>query len=139
LRGLPRLAGFLLASVVGGLVFSSLYKALVDRPRPDLVTHYSEVYSASFPSGHSMMSATIYISLAALLMRAEPHAAVKLYILVVAVALCLLVGFSRVYLGVHWPTDVLAGWTAGIGWATLCYFFGSRFGFLPRRQSELQS
>jgi len=109
-----------LASVTGGVLISQTMKWAYARPRPDLVPHGAEVFTASFPSGHSMMSAVVYLTLGALLARTQPDRAVKSYILVVAVMLTVLVGVSRVYLGVHWPTDVLAGWTLGGLWALLC-------------------
>ncbi|MAM63000.1 phosphatase PAP2 family protein [Maritimibacter sp. UBA3975] len=112
---------FLLASVGGGIALSSLAKAAFDRPRPELVPHGSIVHTASFPSGHSMMAAVAYLSLGVLLARVQPRRRLKVFILCVAVTLTLLVGISRVYLGVHWPTDVLAGWLAGAAWAALCF------------------
>ncbi|MFG6157692.1 phosphatase PAP2 family protein [Halomonas sp. 1390] len=108
-------------AVPGGILLSTIMKAGFDRPRPDLVPHDSIVYTASFPSGHAMMSAVTYLTLAALLIRVQPELKLKAYILGVALLLTLLVGISRVYLGVHWPTDVLAGWTAGAAWAALCW------------------
>jgi undecaprenyl-diphosphatase len=111
---------FLLVSVAGGVMVSSLAKAFFDRPRPALVPHDSIVYTASFPSGHSMMAAVTYLTLAALLARIEPKGTVKLYLLSVAIFLTIGVGISRVYLGVHWPSDVVAGWAAGAAWALMC-------------------
>ncbi len=111
---------FLLAAVGGGLGLSTVAKRFFDRPRPDLVPYDSLVFTASFPSGHSMMAAVTYLTLAALLARITPRAVVKLYFLTVAVLLTAAVGISRVYLGVHWPSDVLAGWAAGAAWALLC-------------------
>ncbi|MCE8017704.1 phosphatase PAP2 family protein [Halomonas sp. MCCC 1A17488] len=113
----------LFASIVvpGGMLLSTLMKMGFDRPRPDLVPHEAMVYTASFPSGHSMMSAVTYLTLAALLIRVQPALRLKAYLLILAILLTLLVGMSRVYLGVHWPTDVLAGWTAGAAWAALCW------------------
>ncbi len=108
-------------SVAGGILLSTLIKMGFDRPRPDLVSHGSHVYTASFPSGHSMMAAVVYLTLGALLARVRPHKRVKAYILSCAVVLTVLVGISRVYLGVHWPTDVLAGWAVGAAWALLCW------------------
>jgi undecaprenyl-diphosphatase len=108
-------------SVGGGTALSSLLKLGFQRPRPDLVPHAVEVYTASFPSGHAMLSAVVYLTLGALLMRVQPLWRVKLYVLALAVLATLLVGMSRVYLGVHWPTDVLAGWCVGAGWALLCW------------------
>ncbi len=111
---------FLLISVIGGLMVSSFAKQFFERPRPELVPYDSIVFSASFPSGHSMMSAVTYLTLAALLARLEPRRRIKLYLLSVAVLLTVGVGISRVYLGVHWPSDVIAGWAAGAGWALIC-------------------
>lgn len=104
----------------GGLLVSSVLKNAFDRPRPN-VDHYAYVYTSSFPSGHSMLSAVVYLTLGSLLTRIVPQRAVKVYIIVVALLLTLMVGLSRVYMGVHFPTDVLAGWTAGLVWAMLCW------------------
>lgn len=109
-----------LVSVTGGVLISQTMKWAYARPRPDLVPHGAEVFTASFPSGHSMMSAVVYLTLGALLARTQRDHAVKIYILTIAVMLTMLVGASRVYLGVHWPSDVLAGWTLGGVWALLC-------------------
>ncbi|GIZ50115.1 phosphatase PAP2 family protein [Noviherbaspirillum aridicola] len=108
-------------SVAAGMGLSSLLKYVFARPRPDLVAHATEVYTHSFPSGHAMLSAVVYLTLGALLARsrAEPH--VKIYLLSVAGLLTVLVGVSRVYLGVHWPSDVLAGWAIGAAWALACW------------------
>jgi undecaprenyl-diphosphatase len=111
----------IVAAVVGGLILSTVLKQLFARPRPDLVPHGSAVYTASFPSGHSMMSAITYLTLGALLARVQTRKRLKAYLLCLAIILTVLVGVSRVYLGVHWPTDVLAGWTVGAVWALLCW------------------
>lgn len=111
----------ILAAVGGGLLISTLMKQGFDRPRPDLVPHGSYVYTTSFPSGHSMMSAVTYLTLGALLARVQPRRQLKAYLLMIAILLTVLVGITRVYLGVHWPTDVLAGWTAGAAWALICW------------------
>jgi undecaprenyl-diphosphatase len=116
-----RAAAFLAVAVGGGILLSTLFKAGFDRPRPDLVSHLSLVYTASFPSGHSMMSAVAYLTLGALLARLHKGRAVQVFIVAVAILITLLVGASRVYLGVHWPTDVLAGWAAGAAWACMCW------------------
>ncbi len=113
--------GFLLAAVGGGLVLSSLLKACFARPRPDVVPYLSQIYTTSFPSGHSMMSAVVYLTLGAVLARMVRRPRLKFYFLAIALLLTGLVGCSRVYMGVHYPTDVLAGWTAGLVWATLCW------------------
>ena len=111
---------FVLASVSGGVLISQAMKWAYARPRPDLVSHGAEVFTASFPSGHSMMAAVVYLTLGALLARTQVGRRVKIYVLAVAVLLTMLVGVSRVYLGVHWPSDVLAGWALGGMWALIC-------------------
>lgn len=121
MQGRGRAALFVLGAIASGMLLSSLMKLGFDRPRPDLVSHGAMVYTASFPSGHSMMSAVTYLTLGALLARVQPLRRLKVFVLSVAVILALLVGLSRIYLGVHWPTDVLAGWTAGACWASLCW------------------
>lgn len=105
----------------GGLALSTLLKYFIDRPRPDLVPHLSHVYTTSFPSGHSMMAAVVYLTLGSLLARVVAQRATKIYFIVVAMVITFLVGVSRVFMGVHWPTDVLAGWSAGLVWAILCW------------------
>ena len=112
---------FVLASVIGGVLISQSMKWAYARPRPELVPHGAEVYTASFPSGHSMMAAVVYLTLGVLLARTQTDRIVKAYIVAVAVIVTVLVGTSRVYLGVHWPTDVLAGWALGAAWALLCW------------------
>lgn len=119
-----------LSAVVGGILLSNLLKFGFDRPRPDLMLHESVVYTTSFPSGHSMMAAVTYLTLAALLNSAQRRRRLQAYLLLVAILMTLLVGLSRVYLGVHWPSDVLAGWTAGAAWAALCWLSAR---FLQRR------
>jgi undecaprenyl-diphosphatase len=110
-----------LLSVIGGVIVSQFAKLAFARPRPELVPHGAEVYTASFPSGHAMMAAVVYLTLGALLARTQSGRSVKTYVLAVAVILTMLVGASRVYLGVHWPTDVLAGWALGGTWALACW------------------
>jgi undecaprenyl-diphosphatase len=107
-------------SICGGALLSSLLKGGFDRARPDLVPHEVQVFSASFPSGHAMLATTTYLTLGALLAQVQTGRRAKLYLLSWAVFLCILVGASRVYLGVHWPTDVLAGWCVGGAWALMC-------------------
>jgi undecaprenyl-diphosphatase len=116
-----RVAIFTLLACGGGLALSSLLKYTIDRPRPELVPHGNQIYTSSFPSGHSMMSAVVYLTLAALVARVLEKKRLKGYTLGVAVMLTLLVGVSRIYLGVHWPSDVLAGWAAGAAWALGCW------------------
>lgn len=109
-----------LIATLTGLLLSTGLKYLFDRPRPE-VDHYSHVYTSSFPSGHSMLSAVVYLTLGSLLTRLVEERHVKVYVIVAAIVLTFLVGISRVYMGVHYPTDVLAGWTAGLVWAMVCW------------------
>lgn len=121
LRRQRRAAAFVFGAVVGGIVLSTLLKAGFDRPRPDLVPHESHVYSASFPSGHSLMAAVVYLTLGALLARVHARRTLKIYFVTLAVLVTMAIGISRVYMGVHWPTDVLAGWSVGAAWVVLCW------------------
>jgi undecaprenyl-diphosphatase len=116
-----RLMLFLLASTFGGLLLSQGLKMAFARPRPTVVPHLAEVYTSSFPSGHSMLSAVVYLTLGSLLTTAVPRRRLKAYVLGLALLMTALIGVSRIYLGVHYPTDVLAGWTAGLVWALLCW------------------
>jgi undecaprenyl-diphosphatase len=121
-----RAALLVLTSVLGAVGFSYLLKGLFGRARPALVPHLVVVHSASFPSGHAMLSAAVYLTLGALLARLQTRLLVKAYVLICALLLSFLVGVSRVYVGVHWPTDVLAGWAAGAAWASLCWMLARR-------------
>ena len=121
LDGKRRMALFVCGSVLSGLIASTILKDLFVRPRPDLVPRAAYSSGASFPSGHSMMSAITYLVLGALLARSQERKRLKAYFFLLAALLTLMVGVSRVYLGVHWPTDVLAGWTAGAVWALFCW------------------
>ena len=121
LQGMRRVAMFTLLAILGGLLFSTLLKVGFDRPRPDIVTHGALVYTASFPSGHSMLSAVVYLTGAALLATVHQTRRLRIYLIGCAVLTTLLVGISRIYLGVHWPSDVLAGWAAGSAWAAACW------------------
>ena len=114
-----RSAIFVALATISGALLSSLLKIGFDRPRPDLVPHLTHVYSASFPSGHAMVSAVVYLTLGTLLARVVSGFWSKVFIMVVAVLLTGLIGLSRLYLGVHWPSDVLAGWAAGAAWALM--------------------
>jgi undecaprenyl-diphosphatase len=112
---------WVIVAILGGTLVSLGLKGVFDRPRPDLVAHLAAAQGASFPSGHAMLSAVAYLTLGALLARLERRRRAKIYVVSVALALTLLVGASRVYLGVHWPTDVLAGWCVGAAWAGVCW------------------
>jgi undecaprenyl-diphosphatase len=112
---------FVLGATASGFAVSAALKALFRRPRPEIVPHLMRAYHSSFPSGHSMISAVVYLTLGVLLVGLVHDRRLKFYFLAVAVFLTFLVGISRVYMGVHYPTDVLAGWTAGLVWAAICW------------------
>jgi undecaprenyl-diphosphatase len=115
-RGTALLVG---GAVGSGAIVSALLKLGFDRPRPDLVAHLSHAYSSSFPSGHAMLSAVTYLTLGVLLARAHERRRTKIIVMTYGVTLTVLIGLSRIYLGVHWPTDVMAGWALGAAWAAL--------------------
>jgi len=118
LAGLRNAALLMVVCVLSGTALSTLLKMNYDRPRPELET-FTHQFTSSFPSGHSMLSAVTYLSIGALLARLAPTMALKIYALSAAVFLTILVGFSRLYLGVHFPSDILAGWCIGAAWALL--------------------
>lgn len=129
----PRHVALLVVSVAGGQLLTLALKRGFARPRPDLVPHAAFVYTASFPSGHAMMSAVVYLTLGALLARVLPRRRMKLLVVACALAATVLTGLSRVYLGVHWPTDVIAGWAIGASWAVACWLAAD---FLDRRRGR---
>ena len=112
---------FILVAMVGGVVLSFTLKSFFGRERPDLTLHLVTVHTPSFPSGHAMLSAVVYLTLGALLAQMVLRRADKMYFITVACGLTMLIGLSRVYLGVHYPTDVLAGWSIGLAWALICW------------------
>jgi len=115
-----------LGATVTGSLAVALAKGLVARPRPELTDHLVTISSASFPSGHAANSAIIYLSIATILMQIVEGRAARSYILAAATLLVVAIGCSRVYLGVHWPSDVLAGWSFGILWAIAWWMLGAR-------------
>ena len=123
-----RTAVVVMATAASGDVLNFVLKNLFLRPRPDVVPHLRDVSgTTSFPSGHAMESAIIYLTLGAMLMQLAERRLTKVYCIGLAVFLTLLVGISRVYLGVHYPTDVVAGWMFGFFWASLCWIVAKRF------------
>lgn len=110
------------ALILGGVVICAslvgeVLKALYDRPRPNLVPHGTYFAEASFPSGHTTTSTTGWMTLALVVASLETRTRAKIFPFVIAAVVCVLTGISRVYFGVHWPSDVLAGWILGSGWA----------------------
>jgi undecaprenyl-diphosphatase len=121
LQGRWRIAAFIASASVGAWLLTEGLKLIVQRPRPTVVPHLRDVTALSFPSGHAMTSAAVYLTLGALLTRVVERRLTKAYCFAVAVLLTVLVGASRVYLGVHYPTDVVAGWLIGVSWALGCW------------------
>jgi undecaprenyl-diphosphatase len=117
----PAAAMLMLASVCGGMLLNECLKAAFGRARPTLVPHLVEAQSSSFPSGHTMLAAATYLTVAGLLTRVVVRRAERRFILCAGAGITLIVGVSRVYLGVHWPSDVVAGWLIGTAWALACW------------------
>jgi undecaprenyl-diphosphatase len=144
--GGPTVLGLMLAAVVGFLLLQTRYhtalfvvattstgelvsyilKHTFNRARPTVIPNL-RIMSPSFPSGHAMESAIVYLTLGAVLMRVAETRLTKLYLMGVATLLTTMVGISRVYLGVHYPTDVVAGWIVGLVWASLCWLIAQHF------------
>jgi undecaprenyl-diphosphatase len=142
LHGLYRNGLFVFVASVGGWILNGLLKAAFARTRPDIVPHLREVVDSSFPSGHALTSAAVYLTLGALLMRIAEGRLAKYYCITIAMLVTFLVGTSRVILGVHYPSDVLAGWLIGMTWALLCWVIErtlERRAGLKREQLEHQA
>ena len=122
-----RSAVAIVLTAASGEVLNSALKSLFMRPRPDVVPHLRAAFETSFPSGHAMQSAIIYLTLGAMLMRLSERRLTKIYCCTVAMLATFLVGLSRVYLGVHYPTDVLAGWIVGLFWASVCWLVAQHY------------
>jgi undecaprenyl-diphosphatase len=127
-------AAFVLAATWGGQLVCLGLKHFLNRSRPEIVPHWDDVMTSSFPSGHSMMAAVVYLTLAVLLVNVVQGRRLKSYVIGLAVMATFLVGVSRVVLGVHYPTDVLAGWTAGLVWALFC---GLSAAFFKRNREQI--
>jgi undecaprenyl-diphosphatase len=115
----------LLGASFTGYALMMLLKNSFARPRPAIVPHLTEFHSSSFPSGHALISVVVYVTLGFQLLRVIDHQRLRVAIIVTVVLLTTLIGVSRVFLGVHYPTDVLAGWTAGLVWSLL-WLIGAR-------------
>ncbi|MCJ2185315.1 phosphatase PAP2 family protein [Novosphingobium beihaiensis] len=116
---LRREAVLLAFTVTGAAIVNSAAKALAGRPRPEIVPHLTAASGYSFPSGHSFNGAAIYIAMALTFAALSPRRAVRHTLIACAMALSVAIAWSRVWLGVHWPSDALAGWLGGAGWAFL--------------------
>lgn len=119
IAGQGHIAPVLPGAFFSAIVAENLLKAAFARPRPDIVGHLIETHTMSFPSGHAMVGAVVWLTLGALVAHVSPSRAFRRYAIAVAVAMTFLIGASRLYLGVHWPSDVLAGWSLGIAWTAL--------------------
>ncbi len=120
-------AFFVFMTAISGELVSYAMKSVFARPRPGITPHLREAFSSSFPSGHAMQSAIIYLTLGAMLMRITSGRLTKIYCFTVAMLLTFLVGLSRVWLGVHYPTDVIAGWIIGLIWASVCWLVAQHY------------
>ena len=122
-----RTALFVFATAASGDLVNHAIKGVFARARPTVVPHLRDAFSTSFPSGHSMESAIVYLTLAAMLMRIVDGRVTKAYCLGLAILITGLVGVSRVFLGVHYPTDVIGGWIIGLFWASLCWLAAQHY------------
>lgn len=126
----------ILIATIGGALLSLGLKELFVRERPPLIFHLLTVKSLSFPSGHATMSSVVYLTQGALFAKVQTNKKIRIYTLMVALVLVFLIGTSRVYLGVHYPTDVLAGWSVGLAWASLCWIAVKYFQKRKNRKSK---
>ena len=110
-------AAWIGASIAGASLIDAALKIWLNRPRPEVVPHLAVVSNASFPSGHAMISAATYLTLGIMIAEVQSRRVARIYLVGFAGVLVFLIGCSRVYLGVHWPSDVLAGWCFGGLWA----------------------
>lgn len=115
-----------LAASLGGLVLGAVLKGIFQRPRPTVVPALTHVAFSSFPSGHTLNAAVVYLTLGLLLAQLSENRRLKVYFVVVACLVTMLVGLSRVYLGAHYPSDVAGGWSAGATWAGICWIVARR-------------
>jgi len=120
LAGKPRLAALVVACSVGSALVNYWLKLFFDRGRPTVISILQPASGLSFPSGHAMISVALYLTLGVLIAGSLQRRALRIYVVAAAALLAFLIGFSRMYLGVHYPTDVLAGWTVGLAWALVC-------------------
>jgi len=116
---LRREAVLLALTVILGWLVAYGIKLLVGRPRPEIVPHLTDAGGASFPSGHSFNSAVVFIAVALAFATMSSRQSVRITVIGSAILLSLAVAWSRVWLGVHFPSDVAAGWLGGAGWAFL--------------------
>lgn len=116
----------LVSAVGGAAILSNAIKLSLLRERPAITTHLTDVWSSSFPSGHAMVSAAAYLTVGMMLASTQETKRARIYLVSFAVAMTVLIGLTRIYLGVHWPSDVVGGWCAGAAWALLFWVFMRR-------------
>lgn len=121
LSGKRRTVVFILLAVLTGIIVEHVMKSGYGRPRHDLLPHGVLATSWSFPGGHSMNAAVVYLTLGNLLAQTQRRVSIKAFLISFSVFLSILIGVSNLYLGVRWPTDVFAGWTLGLSWAMVCW------------------
>lgn len=127
-----REALFLVVAVSLGTLLNRILKLAIARPRPDIVPHGTYVSNESFPSGHAANSAIVYLVLAMMIATLVTSRAGKIYVYAASIFVVAIVGLSRIYLGVHYPSDVIAGWMVGAIWALLCWYALTRLEAEPR-------
>lgn len=118
-------AGWFLGGVIGAFIIASVLKHVIGRPRPELIPHETYVFTASFPSGNTMMATVVWLLLAFALTDGLGRRLLRDFAVLVALAIAFLVGASRVYMGVHWPSDVIEAWGLGIAWIWLLRWFAA--------------
>lgn len=123
----------LAVGLMGGVTLSEGLKALFDRPRPPVAYQVVETLNASFPSGHALLSTVFYLSVGVMMARAFGQRRLRTYVMTVAISLALIIGLTRIYLGAHWVTDVLAGWSIGAAWAVVLWFVSRMIGYHQAR------
>ena len=136
LQGMRRTAAFVFAASVGGWFLNRALKEIFQRARPEIVPHLRDVMSLSFPSGHAMTSAVVYLTLAAVLGRVQAQRRMQIYFLSLALLITVAVGISRIYLGVHHTTDVIAGFAAALIWILVVRFVELTLRRRRRRKEE---
>lgn len=129
----------LLVSSVLGTLLNTALKLVIGRQRPDEALHLVEVSNASFPSGHAMLATIVYLTLGAVVASTRPRTRERVYVIGAAVLIAGVVGLTRVYLGVHYPTDVLAGWSVGLSWTVVCLLVAYRISRRERRRAEVHA